>query len=93
MMRLHPPPDMMVWVDGQDEELLFTTAVTEAEILFALAIMPDGRRRRDLAAAAATIFANEFDGRVLPFDTMATATYAELFARRRRTGKPTARWT
>ena len=90
MMRLHPPPEVMAWVDRQDEELLFTTAITEAEILSGLAIMTDSRRRRDLAAAAAAIFTNEFEGRVLPFDTTATAAYADLFATHRRIGKPTA---
>jgi toxin FitB len=81
---------MMAWIDAQDEELLFTTAITEAEILSGLAIMTEGRRRRDLEAAAAAMFANEFERRVLPFDTTATAAYAELFATRRRIGKPTA---
>jgi predicted nucleic acid-binding protein len=90
MMSLHPPPEVMAWVDGQDEELLFTTSITEAEILSGLAIMTKGRRRRDLETAAAAIFANEFEGRVLPFDTTATAAYADLFAARRRIGKPTA---
>ena len=79
MMRAHPPPEVMAWVDGQDEELLFTTSITEAEILSGLAIMTQGRRRRDLEAAAVEIFANEFEGRVLPFDTTATAAYADLF--------------
>jgi toxin FitB len=90
MMRLDPPPEVMAWVDEQDEELLFTTAITEAEILSGLAIMTEGRRRRDLEAAATALFANEFEGRVLPFDTTATAAYAELFAMRRRIGKPTS---
>ena len=90
LMRLHPPPEVMAWFDGQDEELLFTTAITEAEILSGLAIMTEGRRRRELEAAAVAIFTNEFEGRVLPFDTSATAAYAELFATRRRIGRPTA---
>jgi toxin FitB len=89
MMSLHPPPEVMTWVDRQDEELLFTTSITEAEILAGLAIMRDGRRRRILETAVVAIFAREFEGRVLPFDTTATAAYAELFAARRRIGKPT----
>jgi predicted nucleic acid-binding protein len=36
------------------------------------------------------MFTNQFEGRVLPFDTAATAACADLFATRRRIGKPTA---
>jgi toxin FitB len=90
MMSLHPPREVMTWVDGQDEELLFTTSISEAEILSGLALMTEGRRRRGLVTAAVAIFAHEFAGRVLAFDTTATAAYAELFAARRRIGKPTA---
>jgi predicted nucleic acid-binding protein len=90
MMILDPPLQVMSWVNSQDEELLFTTSITQAEIFSGLAVMPQGRRRRDLEAAAEEIFANEFAGRVLPFDTTTTAAYADLFAARRRIGKPTA---
>jgi toxin FitB len=90
MMRAHPPPEVMAWIDRQDEELLFTTAITEAEILSGLATMTEGRRRHDLEAAAAEMFTNEFAGRVLAFDTTATTAFARLFATHRRIGKPTA---
>jgi predicted nucleic acid-binding protein len=89
MMSMHPPREVMTWVDAQDEELLFTTSITEAEIMAGLAIMREGHRRSGLETAAAAIFMREFEGRVLPFDTTATAAYAELFAARRRIGKPT----
>ena len=51
--------------------------------------MADGRRRRALEDAARVMF-DEFDGRVLPFDLAAASAYAELFAARRRAGRPTA---
>ncbi len=71
-------------------ELLFTTALSQAEILSGLAIMPEGRRRRDLEAAARAMFVEDFDGRVLPFDSRAAAAYADLFAARRQSGRPMA---
>jgi hypothetical protein len=39
---------------------------------------------------AKAIFANAFDGRVLPFDREAAAAYADIFAVRKRGGRPTA---
>ena len=52
--------------------------------------MPEGRRRLDLTAAARAMFQEDFDGRVLPFDPPAAVAYAEIFATRRRLGRPGA---
>jgi hypothetical protein len=44
--------------------------------------------RRRLALAAEAIFADDFEGRVLPFDEAAAGYYAEIVAARRRKGRP-----
>lgn len=90
LMRLRPEPDVTAWIGGQDEELLFITSISRAEIFAGLAIMPVGRRRRDLETAARAMFLDDLDGRVLPFDTEAADAYAAIFAARRHAGRPTA---
>jgi hypothetical protein len=40
--------------------------------------------------AALAIFREDFAGRILPFDTEAAVVYADIFAARRRTGRPAA---
>ena len=90
IMGSRPVPEVAAWVAAQPEELLFTTAVCQAEILAGIEILPDGRRRRALEAAARAIFADDFDGRILPFDQTAAGLYAELFAARKQAGRPTA---
>src|SRR5215470_4207446 len=90
MMRLQLEPEVADWVAGQPAESLYTTSLSQAEILSGLAIMPDGRRRRDLEAAARAMFLEDFDGRVLSFDTKAAAAYAGIFASCRRAGRPVA---
>lgn len=90
VMGSQPVPEVAAWVAAQPEERLFTTTVCQAEILAGIEIMPEGRRRRGLEAAAKAIFANAFDERVLPFDQAAAGLYAELFAARRQAGRPTA---
>ena len=90
LMRDKPTPEVATWVSGQPPELLFTAAVCQAEILSGLAIMPEGRRRSDLEAAARAMFLEDFEGRVLPFDMAAAVAYADVFASRRRTGRSTA---
>ena len=90
MMRLQLEPQVATWIAAQPPDLLFTTSLSQAEILSGLAIMAEGRRRGDLEAAARVMFLEDFDGRVLPFDTKAATAYADIFAARRRTGRPAA---
>ncbi len=90
MMRPQPSPALATWIAAQPIETLFTAAICQAEILAGLAIMPAGRRRHALAAAAQAMFAEDFAGRVLPFDAAAASHYAALFAARRQSGRPSA---
>lgn len=90
IMSAQPSPEVAAWIAGQAEDALFTTTICQAEILAGLAVMPEGRRRDALETAAQAIFADDFNGRVLPFDTAAAAVYADIFAARRRAGRPTA---
>jgi predicted nucleic acid-binding protein len=88
MMQLRLEPEVAAWISTQPAELLFTTSLSQAEVLSGLAIMPNGRRRSDLEAAARIMFVEDFDGRVLPFDMKAAAAFADIFATRRRAGRP-----
>lgn len=90
IMGPRPALEVAAWLARQPDDLLYTTAISQAEVLSGLAIMPEGRRRRELEAAARGIFTEDFEDRILPFDTDATAAYAEIVAARRRTGRPTA---
>ena len=90
MMSARPAPEVAAWIAGEPEDVLFTTTICQAEILAGVAVMPEGRRRAALETAARAIFADDFNGRVLPFDAAAAAAYADIFAARRRAGRPTA---
>jgi predicted nucleic acid-binding protein len=90
MMRSPLVPEVAAWVAAQPEELLYTTAVSQAEVLAGIEILPDGRRRVALEKAARAMFADDFDGRILPFDREAAAAYAGIFAARRQAGRPPA---
>jgi predicted nucleic acid-binding protein len=88
LMRSQPNPIVVAWVAAQPRNTLYTTGVNEAEIFYGICAMPEGRRRSGLAAGAETLFAEEFDGRVLPFDGSAARRYAEIVVLRRQVGKP-----
>jgi predicted nucleic acid-binding protein len=87
MMQVAPEPAAAAWMAGQDEALLFTTAISYSEVFAGIAVLAGGRRRRALEQAAHGMF-DEFDGRVLAFDTDAAVAYADLFAVRQRAGRP-----
>jgi predicted nucleic acid-binding protein len=90
LMMMQPPPEIAAWVSAQPDDLLFTAAVCQAEILAGIAILPEGRRRAELTAAAQAMFSEDFEARVLPFDTLAARDYADMYAACRRTGRPAA---
>jgi predicted nucleic acid-binding protein len=87
---LRPAPDERVaaWLGSQPMSALFTTTITQAEILYGVALLPAGRRRDVLFAAVHPIFDEEMAGRVLPFDVSAATVYADLAAGRRQSGQP-----
>ncbi|MXZ63393.1 MAG: type II toxin-antitoxin system VapC family toxin [Chloroflexi bacterium] len=87
-----PGPDLAVleWLSAQEPSDVFLSAVSEAELRYGLAIMPEGRRRNELTAAVEECIEDEFAGRLLPFDSFAAEAYATIAAARRAAGRPIA---
>jgi predicted nucleic acid-binding protein len=88
VMRPRPDPKLVSWLAAQPTASLFIAAITQAEILYGLALLSEGRRRIDLLAAASSMFAEDFAGRILPFDEDAAVAYAAIAADRRQAGRP-----
>jgi predicted nucleic acid-binding protein len=65
-----------------------TTAITAAELRYAVAKLPDGYRKRELAMVIRGILSEDFHGRVLPFDESASVQYADVVTGRERIGRP-----
>ena len=87
-MQMKPAEPVYAWVDAQPETTLCTTSVNKAEIMYGIAVLPEGGRRAALAMVAEQVFEDDFEGRVLPFDDMAADHYADIAASRRRKGRP-----
>lgn len=88
LMRPTPAERVLAWVSKQSAVELYTTSITEAEILFGIELLPKGKRREGLLAAAEGIFTQDFGGRIFAFDSDAARTFARIVARRRAIGKP-----
>jgi toxin FitB len=89
-MGTRPVPQVANWMEEQPPDLLYTAAVCQAEILSGISVLPDSRRREALEMMGLAMFREDFAGRIPPFDTDAAVTYAQLFAVRRRAGRPAA---
>ena len=88
LMRPSPAPAVTAWIASQDAEELYLTAVSEAELLYGVAIVPAGRRRNELEAAMHRWLDTGFAERILPFDSAAARAYADIAAGRRSAGRP-----
>ena len=88
LMRPAPSPTVDAWIAGQDAEAMYLTAVSEAELLYGVAIMPAGKRRNAVEAAMREWLALGFAQRILPFDSAAARAYAEIASGCRRAGRP-----
>ena len=71
------PPDANVkrWVDAQDEESLYLSALTFGEIRKGVTLLPPGNKRNSLQEWLETDLRARFENRVLPID----ATIEELW--------------
>src|SRR6266545_3053231 len=88
LLRAAPADSVKLWIKAQPPSNLCTTAICEAEMLYGVALMPAGRRRNTLKQAVEAIFAEDFAGRVLPFDSVAATSFAQIADERRRSGRP-----
>jgi predicted nucleic acid-binding protein len=88
LMKPSPSARVVAWIEAQPAHSLFTTSITQSEILYGVMMLPAGRRRQALEAAADAVFRKDFAGRVLSFGSDAALPYARIAVDRRRTGRP-----
>jgi predicted nucleic acid-binding protein len=88
LMASSPEQRVTRWLARQSSHQLFTTSVTMAEIFQGVELLPAGKRRAGLLAAAETMFTGLFPGRVLPFHEGAARAFAPIAINRRTRGRP-----
>lgn len=88
LMRPHPDARVVAWFADRDQTPFLVTAITRAEIMLGIELLPSGRRRDGLAEAAGQMFSEEFGRSCLPFDDQAADIYAVIVAARTRAGQP-----
>ena len=88
LMKPEPENKVLDWFQRYAAASLFTTTVTEAEILYGVALLPNSKRRTALEKAVKGLFEEDFFERVLSFDRAAAQCYAMIVADRRQIGRP-----
>jgi predicted nucleic acid-binding protein len=88
LMRPEPDAAVLAWLNEHAADTLWLNSVVVSELLYGVARLPDGKRRAQLALAVQAMLAEDFSGRVLPFDLEAAVVYADLVAMRERQGQP-----
>ena len=87
MMRERPAHAVLQWLESLPPLQVYTTIMSRAEVLFGIALLTDGRRKRQLRSAAERIFTHVFRDRVLAFDKRAAEEFALIYAQRERAGR------
>jgi len=87
LMRPAPEPRVLDWFGKLRAEDAHLTAITVAEILLGIELLPVGKRRDMLRSGAERTLA-VFRDHILAFDDKAAHTFSLLSATRRRQGKP-----
>jgi predicted nucleic acid-binding protein len=90
LMRGQPSPTVLDWFGQHDAAQLYISAITEAELRTGIAILPEGQRRDRLQMALDAMIEQDFQTRILPFDSPAARAYADIAAARRAAGRPIA---
>ena len=87
LMRSQPEETVLDWFARRTGDIFYVSAITQAEIMLGISLLPAGKRRDALTLAAEGMFSQDFAGRCLPFDATGAAIYAAIVAGRRRAGQ------
>jgi predicted nucleic acid-binding protein len=87
-LRPSPSDAVMRWLAAQAPAEIFITTITQAELLYGVALLPAGRRRTRPHAVIEKLFSDEFSGRILPFDEESAPWFAKIVSGREAIGRP-----
>jgi toxin FitB len=81
-----PSQKVLDWLDNQAAETLYITTITYAELRYGVEKLPEGKRKKELAARIERVL-DLFKDRTLAFDIPAAEQLARIAARAARAGK------
>ncbi len=85
-VKPRPEPRVFAWLADVDEERVFLSVASFAEIRFGVERMPEGRRRAHLAEWLTDDLPTRFAGRILDADRSVADAWGRVVARAQRAG-------
>ncbi|HZS83803.1 MAG TPA: type II toxin-antitoxin system VapC family toxin [Stellaceae bacterium] len=87
-LKARPNPGVVAWLAEVDEDRVFLSVVSLAELRSGIERMADGARRQQLDAWLRDELPLRFEGRVLPIDEAVADAWGKVVARRPAAGQP-----
>jgi predicted nucleic acid-binding protein len=87
LMRGAPNPAVIAWLDRQDRQAVWISAITVLELHHGIQVLSPGRRQVALLEGLNRLIAEKIGDRVASFDAEAARATAMITAGRRRSGR------
>lgn len=87
LMKPRPNPGLMAWIDGTDEDRIFLSVVSLAELRYGVERMSAGKSRRRLELWLLEL-PLRFERRILPVDSVVADAWGRTVSRNEAAGRP-----
>jgi toxin FitB len=87
-VKPRPNPGVIEWLASADEDRLFLSVATLAELRYGVERLPAGRKSAQLQEWLETELRSRFEGRVVAIDETVAALWGKLLAKADAVGKP-----
>ena len=87
-LKPNPDPAVLIWLDNQEPQTLYLTAINLAELFAGVEALPARRKKTQLHQAINRQLLPLFAGRILPFDQLAAENFARINAKAQAEGAP-----
>jgi predicted nucleic acid-binding protein len=87
-MHDDPNPAVLAWLDRQNRQSVWITAISVMELNFGIHALPPGRRKTILRRGLDRLVVSRIGDRIATFDAGAAVSTAMISAERRRAGRP-----
>jgi toxin FitB len=87
-VKPHPNSGVVAWLDGMDEDRVFLSVITLAELRYGVERLDEGKRRRRLTEWLEQELTLRFEGRILDVDSAIADRCGKVTARSEAAGRP-----
>jgi len=86
LMQSAPDQQVIHWMDGTHQGLLWITAIAVYEITKGVELLPDGKRKKGLLQSFESLLQEQYHNKVIEFDANAAIAAGEMAADRKAAG-------